>query len=895
MVFWITFIHFSSGCENPYTVSKKGLSVRKLFELCMFGSKRLCERVPSPQRDVYYVINLKEINVTDLTSDTSGSYDSHSCPLDVVRAVIDSKIQRISHFQHVARKRLDISCNNLYHLRRQYSYKKHKNTLLGKRIITTLTHDGGSMPYAVIQYLGNVMCSRPHGNSKKIREPYMRTKRSTLRKIAELGKHNLRPKQIISHIDSKNGGPLISSSPNSIPRDRIQVYNILKKNENKIKARNTGQCKELDITNLLCLLHLGNFLLDVTFGARGKAGSVQPLTFAMSPSGRDSLQKYCTVGAEDQSVAQIDMTYKVGLYYTTFVSLKHPAVVQAKNKRIPTVLVAMMTSTTRQRQDYEYLAHSLKKCANLSSLVYGTDGEYALEQGFESVFPIDGKQNIHLRCFNHVQDDLKRELKGLNVTQDEINAILKQILGHEFQGKRNKGLVDYGKDEFIAMYDLVSCKWPAKFREYMESTSLRVRSLKDSLLQTMGAAVRTAAGLGDPPNKYTQQRAECINNTVKEALDQQKLDQATLHEKVLDNVIVPQDAEFAKSLFPHGEFRLAEKLRKHQVVPQKWASMSQDLKHCLVSKVFGRGINIRKTANVSQLVPRKLSRQPQDFQEVLSFLPTNFVRDIWLRAEEIFGNNGARVLENGNVCVADVDDAYLVKMDGTKFSNIKCQCNLYSKLKLCGHLLVACEVKGLLEDALKQYKISGNKLLKHTRPSSAGEKKNKKPRRGKQNISLSAVEETEELRLDDAEEIPDNIYCGKPRPFRGYSEIFHNDHPFVAVPNKEIEFRSKLPICASCLCQIPIKNAQIPNDFVLCHKERYTYPKRNDDGTITKTPTVKKMTTKFYCVRKACVLKRHPYFWAGLIEIKDIERFGIARVEILKRNLDFLDSFLQNQ
>ena len=32
---------------------------------------------------------------------------------------------------------------------------------------------------------------------------------------------------------------------------------------------------------------------------------------------------------------------------------------------------------------------------------------------------------------------------------------------------------------------------------------------------------------------------------------------------------------------------------------------------------------------------------------------------------------------------------------------------------------------------------------------------------------------------------------------------------------------------------------------------------------ITKT----KLTNRFYCLRPECVLKRHPYFWKGLIQI----------------------------
>ena len=46
-------------------------------------------------------------------------------------------------------------------------------------------------------------------------------------------------------------------------------------------------------------------------------------------------------------------------------------------------------------------------------LIYGTDGELALEKAMENVYPIHGvgqqNQSIHLRCFTHVADDMLAE------------------------------------------------------------------------------------------------------------------------------------------------------------------------------------------------------------------------------------------------------------------------------------------------------------------------------------------------------------------------------------------------------------------------------------------------------------------------------------------------------
>ena len=109
------------------------------------------------------------------------------------------------------------------------------------------------------------------------------------------------------------------------------------------------------------------------------------------------------------------MTYPNLGFYSTSINFANPLVVYQNNKRRhPTTTAAIMTSTTKYEKDYEYFARQVynsDKCRK--SLVYGTDGEVATEKGFESVYPIEGNsvQNIHLRCFDHVNTEMKRKLQ----------------------------------------------------------------------------------------------------------------------------------------------------------------------------------------------------------------------------------------------------------------------------------------------------------------------------------------------------------------------------------------------------------------------------------------------------------------------------------------------------
>ena len=131
----------------------------------------------------------------------------------------------------------------------------------------------------------------------------------------------------------------------------------------------------------------------------------------------------------------------------------------------------MMTSVTKEREDHEYLASSLYR-KGIRSLTYGTDGEFAIEQGFENIFPIssssdfatEATNNIHLRCFTHVEADIKAKLHQLKVDSKEQRTICSQILGGEKDGRRIKGIVDCQDDEsFDAALALSRLRWPAEF------------------------------------------------------------------------------------------------------------------------------------------------------------------------------------------------------------------------------------------------------------------------------------------------------------------------------------------------------------------------------------------------------------------------------------------------
>ena len=60
-------------------------------------------------------------------------------------------------------------------------------------------------------------------------------------------------------------------------------------------------------------------------------------------------------------------------------------------ERYPSVITALSVSLCKQEGGYYYLSRQLQEKGHIESLTYGTDGEPALENGFEETYPIDSE------------------------------------------------------------------------------------------------------------------------------------------------------------------------------------------------------------------------------------------------------------------------------------------------------------------------------------------------------------------------------------------------------------------------------------------------------------------------------------------------------------------------
>ena len=84
------------------------------------------------------------------------------------------------------------------------------------------------------------------------------------------------------------------------------------------------------------------------------------------------------------------MTYKIGHFYATTFSIKIPTFKYRDNERNPAITVGVAITSKKDENDYAYIASSLRRQSKADVIVYGTDGEVAMEKSFEREYPTKG-------------------------------------------------------------------------------------------------------------------------------------------------------------------------------------------------------------------------------------------------------------------------------------------------------------------------------------------------------------------------------------------------------------------------------------------------------------------------------------------------------------------------
>ena len=359
--------------------------------------------------------------------------------------------------------------------------------------------------------------------------------------------------------------------------------------------------------------------------------------------------------------------------------------------------------------------------------------------------------------------------------------------------------MDTKDHEFEEEYDRFKRRWPLDVVSWMETKQGRHRSLKDAIRLCMLKDVRTAAGLGKPPNKYTNNRSEAVNGVIKELTNRGSADMASFLSKLETSVFKKQDSLLEKGIYSFGEYRLVNP--KMRVDPSDYAQMSKDQKDVLFKKFV-----IGDPEKNESLFPGALSMELQTALNILD-VPMSFLRDLWANAEYIVVEGSIRQLPTGSISVIGYCDNALVTKG-------KCNCETFKhKNGLCAHIIAVENDRNNLETFLTKHKINVPKIVSMHLPKRAGEKANtKKKRKGKNNQRLVPINKIAEPDFDpDLDEQKE----------KKFTEKWHNNERFYIHLIGHAECK-RAKTCTSCSMEFPQGGKiAIGSDIVIKHKERY--------------------------------------------------------------------------
>ena len=211
------------------------------------------------------------------------------------------------------------------------------------------------------------------------------------------------------------------------------------RNISRLKSRNIGHPKSTDYHKLQMLLSQGDYIKSVEYVSNDN-NKIKPRVFATTDSLMKWTGQFCSTSRKSSQLG-IDTTYKCGPFYVTAGSFPHPSFVWKNNWHShPTVVTFVSTHVKKEGDDYKFVASNLKNQAKENCLIYGSDGEFALEKSLKEIFAIEdvvtGKTSIHLRCFDHVKTDIERFLSDRKVQISDRERIVKEVLGSEYGGTR---------------------------------------------------------------------------------------------------------------------------------------------------------------------------------------------------------------------------------------------------------------------------------------------------------------------------------------------------------------------------------------------------------------------------------------------------------------------------
>ena len=421
--------------------------------------------------------------------------------------------------------------------------------------------------------------SVPHGNAKKNKIPFQRTRESTKDKL-RAATTTVEPKRAYNQTKVAIGKTSDLPSAAAAPRDPMQAKNFRKisskpsKSIQSDKSDNHNHCDPLFAVLLQCKEQQGD--LNTAFVQEVRCAP-EPEVVCATQQQLTDIGRFCC-DPQHFTVLGVDPSFNVGKFCYTLTTYRHLMVVDKVTGKNPVMIGPVLFHMRKLESSYKLLASTMVNMnPNLSGLLsFGTDGELNIGKAFSDQFIFAA----HMRCKKHLEDNIDSAMVRIGIPTKIRRQILLDVFGGREGDTQYFGLADaISASEFDDKLVLVEQKWAEyhplglTFAEWFRRNSVGV--MKDSMLRPL----REQCQLGSPPDFFYNNGNESMNKLYqkwcKESSGERQLDmsEATGEMRAL---VAQRQMDVEDAIFGVGPYKVIPEFQHLAVDPTVFRSMSKE-------------------------------------------------------------------------------------------------------------------------------------------------------------------------------------------------------------------------------------------------------------------------------------------------------------------------------
>ena len=428
----------------------------------------------------------------------------------------------------------------------------------------------------------------PHGNAKKNKMPFRRTRESTKDKL-RVAATTMQPKRAYNQTKAAIGKTSDLPSIAAAPRDPMQAKNFRKmtsKQSHQSIQSNCidyqDHCDPLFAVLLQCKQQQGD--LNTAF-VREVRCAPEPEVVCATEQQLTDIQRFCC-NPQHFTVLGVDPSFNIGKFCYTLTTYRNLMVVDKVTGKHPVMIGPILFHMRKLESSYKLLTSTMVNLnPNLSGLLsFGTDGEHNVAKAFSDQFIFA----VHMRCKKHLEDNIESAMVRIGIPAKIRREMLLDVFGAQEGGTQYFGLSDaVNASDFDEKLVLVEQKWAEahplglEFAEWFRRNSVGV--MKDSMLRPL----REQCQLGSPPDFYYNNGNESMNKLYqkwcKESSGGRQLDmsEATGEMRAL---VAQRQMDVEDAIFGVGPYKVIPEFQHLGVDPAVFRNMSKEQRLAAVKR-----------------------------------------------------------------------------------------------------------------------------------------------------------------------------------------------------------------------------------------------------------------------------------------------------------------------